>query len=634
MGLSDDQAARLESLERTVTSLAAEVADLRRDRASRDAPPPRPARGAPGVSDVARIQGAAERMYRRATASGGAARMGDDIESFVGRYGTLLLAALVILMAVGVLVEVAVARGLLTAAVRVALGALVAVLLGGAGLHFRRRAEVRYGDVLLSIALATVDLVAWGAGPRLHLVSTVVALAVVDVVAVGIAMLALHDDNEFLFSVAVGGALSGPFVTATGGGTSLMLLSYGATVIVGAVRTVRNAAWRHTLAVLVVGATVYVLAAAALPVRDVWYDGYLIPAFGGLCALGALLTAQDEWRGDLSRSFLVVSLVGITVAWDRGALAPFAAPVGIALALAALTYASLWVRRPPQQHWVATALILPLLSLGLAYPPIERRYGDWVVFLVWTIFALVAWQAERRRGERERGSAHLLGAGFLGAMAIVARFWPSPLLLVAGLGLWGIVLCAAARAETSPLPLAAVAMALGGAALSAVDQLSSRLPYEYTPFWTRSSASALCATVALAVSAELIGRQDGAERVRPGIERWADRPLRLGIVIGFAIVWGRMELAHAFTRDLATFLLIFYYAACGVATILAGRHLAVQRLRMAGLGMALYAAIKAMVEVAAIDGILLRVSSYGAVGLFLLGAGYLYRIRQGRSEAM
>jgi uncharacterized membrane protein len=57
----------------------------------------------------------------------------------------------------------------------------------------------------------------------------------------------------------------------------------------------------------------------------------------------------------------------------------------------------------------------------------------------------------------------------------------------------------------------------------------------------------------------------------------------------------------------------------------AGRWLAVQRLRMAGLAMALYAAVKAMVEVTALDGVLIRVASYGAVGLFLLGAGYLYR---------
>ena len=99
-------------------------------------------------------------------------------------------------------------------------------------------------------------------------------------------------------------------------------------------------------------------------------------------------------------------------------------------------------------------------------------------------------------------------------------------------------------------------------------------------------------------------------------------------MVGFAILWGRMELAHAFSRDLATFLLILYYAACGLGTIVAGRWLGVQRLPMAGLAMALYAAVKAMVEVAAIDGVALRVGAYGAVGLFLLGAGYLYRVRR------
>jgi uncharacterized membrane protein len=622
MPSSDDQVARIETLEREVARLAAEVAQLRGERRAERAPPP---------PDAARIQSAAERLYHRATGAGSAAVTGDQIESFVGRYGTLLGAALVILMAVGVLVEVAVSRGLLTATVRVALGALVAIVVGGAGLHFRHRGEVRYGDVLLSIALAIVDLVAWGAGPRLHIVSPALALIVVDVVAAGIAMLALHDDNEFLFAVAVGGALSAPFVTSTGEGTALMLLSYGAAVLVSSTRIVRNPAWRRALALLVAGAAVYILAVAALPLLPLWYDPYLIVLFGGTCALGALLAAPPEWRGDLSRALLLVSLVGVTVSWDHAVAAPFGAVAAIALSLAAVTYASLAVRRPEQQPWVATALVLPLLSLGVAYPAGEPRFGAWPVLALWAAFALGAWQVEQRRGERERGGAHLLSAGLLGCLAIVAGLWDYPLPLVAALGLWGVVLSAAGARELSPLPLAGVAAALGGAGALAIDQLASRLAYAYTPFLTRSSASALSATVALAVSAELIGRGDEPESAAVGLKRWADRPLRLGLVIGYAILWGRMELAQAFSRDLATFLLILYYAACGLATILAGRHLGVQRLRMAGLAMSLYAAVKAVLEVAGMEGILLRVGSYGAVGLFLLGAGYLYRVR--RSDA-
>lgn len=626
MSTTEDQSARLEALERQVAQLSAEVAMLRQGGARAEpfagqraaSPPPQPARG-----DGDAIRSAAERLYRGANL--GAHLSGDEIESVVGRYGTLLGAALLILMAVGVLVEVAVSRGFFTPTVRVGLGALAAVMIGGAGLYFRRRGEVRYGDVLLSIALATVDLVAWGAGPRLHLVPPGVALVVIEVVAVGIAALALHDDNEFLFSVAVGGALSAPFVTSTGGGTPLTLLAFGAGVLASSLRAVRNPAWRRAFGLLVTGAAVYVLAAAAMPMGSAWYEPYLVVTFAGACALAALLVAPIDWRGDLARSFLATGLLGVAVAWDRGTAAPVANVVALALALALVTQAALRVREPMPLHWVASALFLPLLSLGVAYPPVEAWRGAATALWIWTGIGLVAWQLERRRGEVDRGGAHLLSAGVLGTLAIASGLWDTPLALVAGLGAWGVALSAVVGEESTPLPLAALALTLGAACLSSVDQLASRQAYAYTPFLTRSSASAACALVALAATAELIGRKDGTGSVGLGLKRWADRPLRLGVVIGFAIVWGRMELAHAFSRDLGTFLLILYYAACGLATIVAGRWLSVQRLRMAGLGMALYAAVKAMVEVAALDGVAIRVASYGAVGLFLLVAGYLYR---------
>ena len=68
-----------------------------------------------------------------------------------------------------------------------------------------------------------------------------------------------------------------------------------------------------------------------------------------------------------------------------------------------------------------------------------------------------------------------------------------------------------------------------------------------------------------------------------------------------------------------------YYAACGVGSIVAGRRLGVARLRVGGLVLAMYAAFKAVAEVTDIGSVLLRVGAYAAVGMFLLGAGYLYR---------
>ena len=190
---------------------------------------------------------------------------------------------------------------------------------------------------------------------------------------------------------------------------------------------------------------------------------------------------------------------------------------------------------------------------------------------------------------------------------------------MAGLAAWGVVATALTRSEPSPLPLVGIALALGGAALSSLDQLASRSAYSYVPFMTRSSASALCAAMGIGVAGEVMKRGVG------GASRMVSRPARLGLLVGFLIVWGRMEMAQAFSHDLASFLLTSYYAACGVGSIVAGRRLGVARLRVGGLVLAMYAAFKAVAEVTDIGSVLLRVGAYAAVGMFLLGAGYLYR---------
>jgi len=94
---------------------------------------------------------------------------GDALESWVGRYGTLLAAAFVILLGVGTLVVWAAQRGLLSPQVRVAAGAVATACVAAAGLQFRRKGERRYGNVLLALSLAMTAVVAWGAGPKLHI---------------------------------------------------------------------------------------------------------------------------------------------------------------------------------------------------------------------------------------------------------------------------------------------------------------------------------------------------------------------------------------------------------------------------------------------------------------------------------
>jgi hypothetical protein len=589
-----------------VAALAAEVERLRAASA-----PPSVRR------DPAQGSAHAHATLARASAVASSFRE-DEIESLVGRYGTLLLGAFVLLMGVGVLIQLAVAHGLLTPAVRVGIGAIVAGSVGAAGVYFHRRGEVRYANVLLALALALVDLVAWGAGPRLHIVSTAVSFAVVVVAAVALAALALHDGSEFLFSVAVGAALSAPFVTTEWVVAPETLLAYGGAVLLGGVSAVRDPRWERAFVVLVAGALAYALAAVAMPITGGAASPFAVALFGGASALGALLLAQRQWRSGLARAFLAVSLLGVPAAWDLVAATPSVLTWWVALALAAVTYAALWVRRRAAL-WTPSALALPFVSLGIIAPWSTSRTGEFGVLMLWALFAAAAWQAERVRGEPKRGGAHLTAAALLGTLAIGWLLWPRPLGLVVALCGWSVVAALACRGETRPLPLVGIVVPLAIAALSAMDQLATRRAFAYVPFGTRSSASAASVTVALGLAGAALSLAASAP------SRAADRAVRLGTLIGFAILWGRMELAGAWSPDVAAFLLIAYYAGCGLGAILAGRRFAVSRLRLAGLGLAIYAAVKAIAQASDIGELLLRVGAYGAVGVFLLAAGYLYR---------
>ncbi len=106
--------------------------------------------------------------------------------------------------------------------------------------------------------------------------------------------------------------------------------------------------------------------------------------------------------------------------------------------------------------------------------------------------------------------------------------------------------------------------------------------------------------------------------------------LGIALVIGAAgavaaVLWGREELSRAFSREIATFLLILYYAAVGVAAIHVGRWRAIPGARRAGLALAMYAALKAVVQASSLSLVGLRVGSYLLVGCFLLAVAYWYR---------
>jgi hypothetical protein len=580
------------------------------------------ARAQPGLSFTDRLDATARPAEYRSSLSG------DAVESWVGRYGTLIAAAFVILLGVGTLVVWAVQRGLLSPQVRVALGAVATAGVASAGMHFRRKGERRYGNVLLALSLAMTAVVAWGAGPRLHIIPSTLALAVVDLVAFGIAVLASQDDSEFLFVVAIAGALSAPFVTADNSGRPDLLLAYGTVVLLGGIRGSSDPDWRRVPFLLVGGALLYELAAAGLPGVAAWYGPYLVVLFGAALALGALLLADPARKGVLARAFLAAALFGVPFGWDAMPAQPVVVVASVAVALLATTYVVLWVDQPPQQLWAASALVLPWLSLGVTEARAEGRVASSALFAAWGLVALGMWRAERWRSRNERGGVHLLLATMLVAIGTALWLFPNPLALVGGLGGVGLLASFLARDEESALPAIGPGLVLTGAAISAIDQLASLAPYRYTPFGTRASASALLAVLSLAGAAYILPNGRGSPA------RVFSRANWFGATVVLAFIWGRMETVHAFNRDAGTFLLTLYYAATGVAGIVVGRRTDSKAFRVAGLVIAIYAAAKAVIEATNISGLGLRVGCYAAVGVFLLGAAYLYRNAGSGGEAI
>jgi hypothetical protein len=109
---------------------------------------------------------------------------GAALEALVGRYGTVALAVLLLLMGLGAFLTWAIANVSISPAARVGLGALGGGALAAAGVALRARADAEGSGRAVSatccspLALAAVHVDAWGAGPALGLVPPAVSLAV------------------------------------------------------------------------------------------------------------------------------------------------------------------------------------------------------------------------------------------------------------------------------------------------------------------------------------------------------------------------------------------------------------------------------------------------------------------------
>lgn len=550
-----------------------------------------------------------------------------DLESLIGRYGTLALASLTILLGAGAFLSWAIANGKIGPELRVFLGALGAAAVAVVGWRLRSRGSKRFGSTLLALALALVHVDAWAAGPYLQLVPSAVALGVAAAASVALAVLAWVGDEEALFSVGVGGALIAPFVTAREPGNVVALLIYGYIVLACGLAALRGRAWRTAVLVTTAGCWLYTATASATPHRGLETYVRDYPAiFAIAVAWTAIAITQGAWGARISRSALV-ALFG-TLAAQAIDRAPATDLVMLAALGTATAYATVYAagKRVAAQVGDAltrqplfTAAVLPLALGAIAIASVrDTATARTLVALAWTAAAAAAGYLQPAARP-----THLMVGGITSGAALLFALEGKAVESCVALAGHAVALSLLLRRERTRLLAVPIAIGLAVVTTWTFNQLLERPIYQYTPFLTAPSLAAAAMSIAWLVASWHASRVDLLDARAGTLET------RTGVRLAGAIVtfmWGNTELSHAYSSDVSTFLLILYYAVVGVAAIFIGRHRGIRVLRHVGLGLAIFAALKAMAEASSLV-IGWRVASYFLAGLFLLAVAYWYRDR-------
>jgi Predicted membrane protein (DUF2339) len=536
-----------------------------------------------------------------------------DLEKLFGRYGTIAVASLAILMGVGTFLSWAIQHGLLGPTVRVVLGFVGAILVAGVGLWVRDHRDVRFGNVLLALSLAIVHVDSWAAGPYLQVISTFAALTIAVIASAALAALALTSEERTLFAIGFAGAMLAPFVTAREPGSVVQLLMYGWVVISLSLFAIRERGWRPVLWLAVIGAVVYVMAAAEGPhiFDDRWVATHAPVIFAFACAASGLLFARDTLRSKLALAFLLLACIA-TFGYSM-----HARTLEVAVSLAGILASYLIARElETDKRWLVIGnIVVPLGFLFATLVSANDRSIQALATAALTVVAgLLAWEDEDERED------HLFVAAIASGLAIFTYLVNYDTRCIGALALDVAAFTIVLRSTKAKLLLVPIFLGLIVASGWTFFLLASRSTYGYTPFLTTPS---LCALAVVGAWTLL------AYTVRTAFPATAeDKSLSLlvgALAIGAAFVWARQELVGAWSPDTASFALIIYYALAGLALIFAGRFRHVGLWRAVGLGLAFYAGYKALVQTFTIDAVGLRVGARIMVGVFLAAVAYWYR---------
>lgn len=621
---------RIANLEQLVRALRADVAELR-DEVQRLSGEPLPShRAAPALTPPV-VPPVVPPVGPPVIREPRPRRQPLDLESLVGRYGTIALATLTIVVGAGAFLTWAIANGKLGPHVRLVIGAVVALAVAALGLRLRARGAARFGNVLLGLALALAHVEAWGAGPSLHVVSPAVALAIAAIASAALAALALGVDEQSLFVVGMGGALLAPFVVSEGRGNLFILLGYGLVVLALGLYVMRPRVWAFASWLMLLGCLVYAAVGIDMAVTLAGWRPALAPALFALsCAWCAVVWGGAHQRRTFALGYLAIVLLA-HVAATPPAGAPVAIALGIPIAATVTTYLIARLPNLTEPARVIAVVFLPLGFFGAALLVMMRStsatHGT-ALAAGWTALACVAaWDAMA-----DARPMHIMVAGLVSGAGVLLALHAKPLPLAVALAAHAVVFALAYRRWPNAALLMPVVLSLAMAITASHAQLLVRPAYAYTPFLTAPSAAALAVTLAcwivwLQLRDAARDRQAHQGDDRPGADSSA-AALHAPAAAMAAIVtffWGRAELAHAFSPDVAIFLLVLYFAAVGVFAIFVGRRRALPLARFTGLALAIYAALKAVLRAWSYGAIGLKVGSCALAGVFLLAVAYWYR---------
>jgi hypothetical protein len=553
-----------------------------------------------------------------------------DWEAIIGRYGTLILATVTALAAVGTFVGWAIANGWLGPPQRVGLGLLTAAALAAWGFTIRSK-ERSFGASLIGIALAIVHVCAWGAGPSLHLVPTSVAFALAAAASLALEAFAHRENDQPLWSVGFFGAALAPFVTSDGSGNMAMLTMYGIGVLGSGGYALGNRAWRIADRLFVVAAALYTLALMLGP------ETARGPLLAMLFPLGVGALGVLRWSGGWKRRLRLRALgVLAAIASVRAGIASglplsstllseFIAAAGVAwLGLVYLTHDSTDHEDMPAASAVVSgdrldAGVLPVAFAFSSLIAIGSHGWPEAHGIALAIGALVM------LGTHVRYPANGLrdGAAFatvtFAAVSTAFLTLDTPTAMFGAVALVGAAAFAADRWRSSPWWTGSGIVAMVWGAIGAFGLLAERVAYAYTPLLTSASASAAIVAGAFAAAWKLA--RDPERKALTGA---------LGTIWGFA--WLHQEIVGAFSKTASTLLRVTYYAATSVAAVWTGRARKEPMLRHAGLALSVAAAGTALYSASGLASVGAKISAFLVSSGFLLGIAYWYRKPGGKAE--